>query len=115
MIYGDTDSLFIQCQGSSFEKSFELGKQIVDSITKINPFPMELKFEKVYFPCLTLAKKRYCGYMYESVHDKPFLDCKGIETIRRDNVEALQKIMDSCLRILFQTKNISQCRVYLQK
>lgn len=76
---------------------------------------MELKFEKIYFPCLTLAKKRYCGYMYESVTDKPTLDCKGIETIRRDNVEALQKIMDSCLRILFKEKNLSKVKAYLQK
>jgi len=49
---------------------------------------MELKFEKVYFPCMTLAKKRYCGYKYEKLDDKPELECKGIEIIRRDNVEA---------------------------
>ena len=53
--------------------------------------------------------------MYESVTDKPTLDCKGIETIRRDNVEALQKIMDSCLRILFKEKNLSKVKAYLQK
>jgi DNA polymerase zeta len=49
---------------------------------------MELKFEKVYYPCVTLAKKRYCGYKYEKIDDKPVLESKGIEIIRRDNVEA---------------------------
>ena len=50
---------------------------------------MELKFEKVYFPCMTLAKKRYCGFKYEKLGEDPVLECKGIETIRRDNVEAV--------------------------
>lgn len=89
VIYGDTDSLFIQCKGSSLPRAFDIGRQLAEEVTQLNPFPMELKFEKVYFPCLTLAKKRYCGYMYENLDDKPVLDCKGIETIRRDNVEAL--------------------------
>jgi DNA polymerase zeta len=65
-----------------------LGQQIADEITLFNPFPMELKFEKVYYPCVTLAKKRYCGYKYEKLDDKPVLECKGVEIIRRDNVEA---------------------------
>jgi DNA polymerase zeta len=76
---------------------------------------MELKFEKVYYPCVTLAKKRYCGYKLEKITDKPILDAKGIETIRRDTVDAVQKIMDKCLRLLFETKDISQIKAYLQK
>jgi DNA polymerase zeta len=50
---------------------------------------MELKFEKVYFPCATLAKKRYCGFKYEKLGDTPVLESKGIETIRRDSVDAV--------------------------
>ena len=62
---------------------------------------MELKFEKVYHPCVTLAKKRYCGWMYEKLGEEPQLEAKGIEIIRRDNCDALQQIQDKCLRILF--------------
>lgn len=68
---------------------------------------MELKFEKVYSACVTLAKKRYCGHKLEKITDTPVLDAKGIETIRRDTVEAVAKIMDKCLRLLFTTKDIS--------
>ena len=50
---------------------------------------MELKFEKVYYPCVTLAKKRYCGFKYEKVGSEGVLDAKGIETIRRDTVDAV--------------------------
>lgn len=76
---------------------------------------MELKFEKVYFPCVTLAKKRYCGYKLEKLKEKPVLDAKGIETIRRDTVEAVAKIMDKCLRVLFETRDLSNVKEYLCK
>ena len=91
-MYGDTDSLFILCQGSTLEAAFQIGRDLAAEVTKLNPFPMELKFEKVYFPCVMLAKKRYCGYMYENFGDKPVLDAKGIEVIRRDGTEGLRKI-----------------------
>ena len=50
---------------------------------------MELKFEKVYLPCVTLAKKRYCGYKFEKLGEEPVFEAKGIEVIRRDNVPAV--------------------------
>lgn len=74
---------------------------------------MELKFEKVYYPCVTLAKKRYCGYKLEKISDSPILDAKGIETIRRDTVDAVQKIMEKCLRLLFVNKDLSEIKDYL--
>lgn len=76
---------------------------------------MELKFEKVYTECVLLAKKRYCGYKIESLKESPVLDAKGIETIRRDTVEAVSKIMDKCLRLLFETKDLSKVKSYLIK
>jgi DNA polymerase zeta len=45
---------------------------------------MELKFEKIYSPSIYLAKKRYCGFKYETPNTKPEVECKGIEVIRRD-------------------------------
>jgi len=92
VVYGDTDSLFILCQGASLEKAFEIGQSIAKEVTSLSPFPMELKFEKVYHPCVTLAKKRYCGWMYEKFGEEPQLEAKGIEIIRRDNCDALQQI-----------------------
>lgn len=68
---------------------------------------MELKFEKVYYPCVTLAKKRYCGFKMEKLNEDRVLDAKGIETIRRDSVDAVQKILDKSLRLLFTTKDLS--------
>ena len=52
-----------------------------------------LKFEKVYYPCILQTKKRYVGYMYETRDQvKPKYDAKGIETVRRDGVPAVVKV-----------------------
>ncbi|CDW73683.1 dna polymerase zeta subunit [Stylonychia lemnae] len=115
VVYGDTDSTFILCEGRTLEDTFRIGEIIAKTMTEINPFPMELKLEKVYYPCVTLAKKRYCGYKMEKITDTPVLDAKGIETIRRDTVEAVAKIMDKCLRLLFETKDLTQIKSYLIK
>lgn len=114
VIYGDTDSLFIQCQGATIERAFKIGQELAAEITKLNPFPMELKFEKVYFPCVILAKKRYSGYKYEKLGDKPELESKGIEIIRRDNIPAVQKIQEKVLRLLFETKDLGLIRRHLE-
>lgn len=47
--------------------------------------PIKLEFEKVYHPYLLINKKRYAGLYFTrpEKHDK--MDCKGIETVRRDN------------------------------
>ena len=51
----------------------------------MNPHPMEIKFEKIYFPCFTLVKKRYCGFKYESLGEPGEFEAKGMETVRRDS------------------------------
>jgi len=47
------------------------------------------------------------------VQTVPELDCKGIETVRRDQCPATAKIMDSTLRLLFKTKDLSVVKRYL--
>ena len=48
---------------------------------------------KVFQPCVLITKKRYVGYMYETVDQKePVFDAKGIETVRRDNCPAVGKV-----------------------
>ena len=44
-------------------------------------------------PCVLQTKKRYIGYMYESIDQKePVFDAKGIETVRRDSCAAVSKV-----------------------
>ena len=116
VVYGDTDSLFVYLKGRTKDEAFDIGEEIAKTITKMNPRPVKLKFEKVYFPCVLLAKKRYVGFKYESRSQKePDFDAKGIETVRRDGTPVEQKIEEKALKILFRTADLSQVKSYFQK
>ncbi|XP_072391181.1 DNA polymerase zeta catalytic subunit isoform X2 [Diabrotica undecimpunctata] len=116
VVYGDTDSLFVMVPGRTKEHAFEIGKKIADAVTNDNPDPIKLKLEKVYQPCILQTKKRYVGYMYESPDQKePEYQAKGIETVRRDGCPAVSKMLEKCLRILFETKDVSLVKNYVLK
>lgn len=116
VVYGDTDSLFINLEGCSFDRAFTIGKDIVDRVTRVNPYPVKLKFEKVYFPCVLQTKKRYVGAMYETPDQPTFaFDAKGIETVRRDGCPAVAKTLEKCLRMLFTSADLSPIKAYVQR
>nr|XP_054753442.1 DNA polymerase zeta catalytic subunit-like [Lytechinus pictus] len=116
VVYGDTDSLFVLVKGATKERAFEIGREIVAAVTAENPKPVKLKLEKVYKPCVLQAKKRYVGYKYESPDQKdPEFDAKGIETVRRDSCPAVAKILERSLKILFETKDVSKVKRYVQQ
>ena len=116
VVYGDTDSLFVYLKGRTRDEAFDIGQEIANTITDINPRPVKLKFEKVYHPCVLLAKKRYVGFKYESKNqEQPEFDAKGIETVRRDGTPAEQKIEEKALKILFRTADLSQVKDYFQR
>ena len=116
VVYGDTDSLFVQLPGRTVEEAFAIGAQIAAAVTAANPPPVTLKLEKVYRPSVLLSKKRYVGAMYESPGQKmPSFDAKGIETVRRDACPAVAKIMEKTLRLLFASGDLSTVRIYLEK
>uniref|UniRef100_A0A0W0G3I5 DNA polymerase n=1 Tax=Moniliophthora roreri TaxID=221103 RepID=A0A0W0G3I5_MONRR len=112
VVYGDTDSLFIYLPGRTKEQAFLVGQEIADTITRENPKPMILKFEKVYHPCVLLAKKRYVGWKFERPGDTPSFDAKGIETVRRDGIRAARIMTEKCLKILFRTQDLSEIKEY---
>ncbi|CAG7918287.1 unnamed protein product [Penicillium olsonii] len=116
VVYGDTDSLFVYLKGRTRDQAFDIGEEIAKAVTDLNPRPIKLKFEKVYHPCVLLAKKRYVGFKYENRTQKePEFDAKGIETVRRDGTPAEQKIEEKALKTLFRTADLSQVKSYFQR
>lgn len=117
VIYGNTDSLFVTLPGRTLEEAFLLGQQMAERVTESNPEPITLQFEKVYMPCILLAKNKYVGYKYDSpdviphlvegtwgeVDKEPELEAKGVEMIRRDSCVLVRKIMDRTLRMIFDS------------
>lgn len=114
VVYGDTDSLFVLTPGKTRVEAFEIGQKIAEAVTNDNPDPVKLKLEKVYQPCILQTKKRYVGYMYESPDQtEPVYNAKGIETVRRDGCPAASKMLEKCLRLLFETRDVSQVKSYV--
>lgn len=87
VIYGDTDSIFFHLPGARLEDCFEIGKRLALEITKLFPYPMEMKFEKVYESLVLVSKKRYYGKSYEAPNTEPKYEGKGLECVRRDGIE----------------------------
>lgn len=60
-------------------------------------FSMKLIFIlQVYSRCVLESKKRYVGFMYETIDQvNPVFDAKGIETVRRDSCSATAKVKKS--------------------
>lgn len=116
VVYGDTDSMFVLLKGATKEQAFKIGNEIAEAVTATNPKPVKLKFEKVYLPCVLQTKKRYVGYMYESLdQNEPVFDAKGIETVRRDGCPAVSKILERSIKLLFETRDISQVKQFVQR
>lgn len=114
VVYGDTDSLFVYFPGKSKEDAFKFGRSLAKKVTDYLPDPIKLKFEKVYHPCVLIAKKRYVGQCFELENQiTPKFEAKGIETIRRDGIPAQLKMVGKTLRILFETKDLSKVKEYV--
>lgn len=114
VVYGDTDSIFVELPGRSREVAFAIGAEIAREITRRNPIPIKLQFEKVFHPCILVAKKRYVGYMWETPQQtKPVLLSKGVEIVRRDSCPLVQDVMEKSVRLLFEDRNTLHLQQYL--
>jgi len=83
----------------------EYGREAAKVVTETFEKPIKLEFEKVYFPYLLINKKRYAGLYFTKpdIHDK--MDCKGIETVRRDNAPVVAMVLNNCLQKLLIERN----------
>merc|ERR1712165_703843 len=106
VIYGDTDSVMVKFGVETVAEAMKLGQEAAGKVTEKFIKPIKLEFEKVYFPYLLINKKRYAGLYYSSSaekHDK--MDCKGIETVRRDNCQLVAKLMNNVLQKILIDRN----------
>lgn len=105
VIYGDTDSVMVKFGVPTVEEAMELGREAAAFVSKQFISPIKLEFEKVYFPYLLINKKRYAGLYWTrpEKHDK--MDCKGIETVRRDNCTLVANLIDVCLQKILMDRD----------
>lgn len=100
VIYGDTDSVMVKFGVETLERSMELGREAAEFVSSKFVKPIKLEFEKVYYPYLLINKKRYAGLYFTRPETYDKMDCKGIETVRRDNAPLVANLMNTCLQKL---------------
>lgn len=105
VIYGDTDSVMVKFGVKTLEESMELGREAADYVSSKFVKPIKLEFEKVYYPYLLINKKRYAGLYFTKPDKYDKMDCKGIETVRRDNCPLVSNMMSTCLQKLLIDRN----------
>ena len=100
VIYGDTDSVMIKFGVTSLKEAMDLGKEAASFISDTFVKPIKLEFEKCYFPYLLINKKRYAGLYFTNPDKYDKMDCKGLETVRRDNSPLVSNLINVCLQKL---------------
>jgi DNA polymerase elongation subunit (family B) len=116
VIYGDTDSIFVNfrpkdengnlLQGKSgLERSIEMGKEVSKGIKKIMKNPQNLGYEKTFWPFIIFSKKRYVGNKYEEDSSKYKQASMGIVLKRRDNCPLVKIVFGGVIDILMNQRN----------
>lgn len=98
VVYGDTDSVMVNFGVEKVEDAMKLGLEAAIAISKTFTKPIKLEFEKVYYPYLLINKKRYAGLYWTRPEKFDKMDCKGIETVRRDNCQLVANLISTCLQ-----------------
>ncbi|KAJ4932472.1 hypothetical protein JOQ06_010893 [Pogonophryne albipinna] len=99
VIYGDTDSVMVKLGVATVQEAMDIGREAAEWVSTHFTPPIKLEFEKVYYPYLLINKKRYAGLYFSGsadTHEK--MDCKGIETVRRDNCPLVANLINTCLQ-----------------
>jgi DNA polymerase-2 len=125
VIYGDTDSIFVNTKLADYKEAHKTGDEIAK---KINDFfekhikeeyhrtnYMELQFDKVYkrFIMPTVrgsevgSKKRYAGLLIDS-EGKEKMDFVGLEFVRRDWTELAKTFQLELLNRIFRKQEVAE-------
>lgn len=105
VIYGDTDSVFVEFIGiRNKTEAFRIGQNVEDILNCFFEKPMAMEFENLLDGILLLMKKRYCGYATESLAKDFELYVKGLEIKRRDNAEFVKKLWKETLEIMLKER-----------
>ncbi|KAG0169094.1 DNA-directed DNA polymerase delta [Apophysomyces sp. BC1015] len=115
VIYGDTDSVMIKFGVDNLKEAMDLGREGAKIVTAKFIKPINLDFEKVYFPYLLISKKRYAGLYWTNHEKSDKLDAKGIETVRRDNCRMVSNVISTCLNKLLIDRDVAGAQEFVKQ
>lgn len=110
VIYGDTDSIMCKFKVDDdkrydMHEHFRVAQYVADEITKTFKYPVELEFEKTYYPYMLFSKKRYAGLMYTKADAPDYIDVKGLQLVRRDNAPIVKDVSHAILDIIMHERD----------
>jgi DNA polymerase elongation subunit (family B) len=118
IIYGDTDSLFVDFKvtdsrtGAPLEgeeaikATMHLTEEAGKLVTTCLKGPHDFEYDKTMSPFIIFSKKRYVGNLYGESSTEYYQNSMGIATKRRDYAGIVKVIYGGALRILLSQKDV---------
>jgi len=124
VVYGDTDSIFVNFRPKDadgnflkgkegLERSIQLGKDVSKKIKIIMKNPQNLGYEKTFWPFIIFTKKRYVGNKYEEDSSKFKTASMGIVLKRRDNCPLVKIVFGGVIDILMNNRDYGKAADYV--
>ncbi|AFK83885.1 B54 [miniopterid betaherpesvirus 1] len=112
VIYGDTDSVFVNTRGVRTDALIRSAPDIAAHITcALFREPVKLEFEKTFASLMMICKKRYIG----RVHGSSALTMKGVELVRKTACDFVKRVVREILERLFNDPEVSAAAVRLSE
>lgn len=108
VVYGDTDSIFVQCPGASEEQSIAFGKAAADYLTQtvFNCAPIEMEYEKTLLSLILINRKNYVYTVRDKDTGEPTIIYYGGEKVKRDYCNYFHDVYEKvCGHLFFGTKD----------
>ena len=123
VMYGDTDSLFIEFAVKDTSLSPRDKRQAVIDltgeagklVTKALAPPHDFEFDKIFDPMLMFSKKRYAGLMFEENADDFVVKYMGIALKRRDNAPIVKTVYGNAMKKLLFERDVVGATQYVQE
>ena len=116
VIYGDTDSIFVQFPTKDLAESIQLGISAGKRITSQCRKPYKIAYEKTFYPFILFCRKRYVGMMFEEdAKAKPKRKSMGIVLKRRDNAPIVKDVFGGALDVLMQEKDVRKAQQFVNQ
>jgi DNA polymerase-2 len=124
VLYGDTDSLFVQSASDDPDRAREQGRELARALNRDIarhieerwrvPSRLELEFEKLYLKLFLPwarhstrgASKRYAGLLREGEHEH--VEFVGMEVVRRDWTALAKQVQRELFQRLFADQPVEQ-------
>lgn len=126
VIYGDTDSIFINfhikdengieltCEralAETIKKCCEAAK-IINSLV---PKPQSIVYEKTFHPYILVAKKKYVGLLFTDNTKQYYLKSMGIVLKRRDNSPIVKIVVGGIINYILINRDIQKALAYAKE